>query len=362
LAVFAFLALFAAACGSDAAEQSTSADTTTDTSADTTTDTSADASADTSAAAAQAEDRATVVVTTNILGDVVEQMAGDYVDVVTIMPVGADPHDFQASAQQVAQISDAAVLIVNGENFEEGLLDVIESAEGDGTPVFEAISTVSTIEFGEAGHDDHDDEDHDDHGDEDHDDHGDEDHDDHAHAHDGDDPHFFTDPARMADAAEGIADFLITNLEGVDTDALEASADAYIAELMELDAEVAGLMADLTDDQRVLVTNHEVFGYFADRYDFEVVGTVIPSGSTTDGTSARALAELADVVRDEGVPAIFADTSSSNELAQTLADEVGDIDVVELFSESLGDADSDGATYVDMVRSNAEKIAAALGG
>ncbi len=206
---------------------------------------------------------------------------------------------------------------------------------------------MSTIEFGEAGHDDHGDE---------------EDHDDHAHAHDGDDPHFFTDPARMADAAEGIADFLITNLEGVDTDALEASADAYIAELMELDAEVAGLMADLTDDQRVLVTNHEVFGYFADRYDFEVVGTVIPSGSTTDGTSARALAELADVVRDEGVPAIFADTSSSNELAQTLADEVGDIDVVELFSESLGDADSDGATYVDMVRSNAEKIAAALGG
>ncbi len=340
VAVFAFVALFAAACGSDAADQA--------------------ATADASASGSQSDERATIVVTTNILGDVVEQMAGDFADVVTVMPVGADPHDFQASAQQVAQIGDAAVLIVNGGDFEEGLLDVIEAAESDGTPVFEAINTVSTIEFGEAGH-------HDDHGDEDHDDehaddedHDDEDHDEHAH--DGADPHFFTDPARMAVAAEGIADFLITNLDGVDTDALRASADAYIAELTDLDAEVASMLADLTDDQRVLVTNHEVFGYFADRYDFEVVGTVIPGGSTTDGASAQALAELSDVVRDEGVPAIFADTSSSNELAQTLADEVGDIEVVELFSESLGDSDSDGATYVDMVRSNAEKIAAALGG
>ena len=166
----------------------------------------------------------------------------------------------------------------------------------------------------------------------------------------------------MAVAAQGIADYLVANLDGVDADAMAASASAYIDELEALDAEVAETLAGLSDEQRVLVTNHEVFGYFADRYDFEVVGTVIPGGSTTDGASAQALAELADIVRDEGVPAIFADTSSSNELAQTLADEVGDIKVIELYSESLGDADSDGATYVDMVRSNAAQIAAALGG
>ena len=372
LALLAFFALIAAACGSDAAEPA------------------ADAGEATSAAQASespAGEAPTVAVTTNILGDVVEQMVGEFVEVVTIMPVGADPHDFQASAQQVAQIGDAAVLIVNGADFEEGLTDVIESAEADGTPVYEAMSTVSTIEFGEGGHDHdkHGDEDHDDdeHGDEDHDDdeHDDEDHDDEhdedhdedhddeqgdedhdGHDHEGADPHFFTDPARMAVAAQGIADYLVANLDGVDADAMAASASAYIDELEALDAEVAETLAGLSDEQRVLVTNHEVFGYFADRYDFEVVGTVIPGGSTTDGASAQALAELADIVRDEGVPAIFADTSSSNELAQTLADEVGDIKVIELYSESLGDADSDGATYVDMVRSNAAQIAAALGG
>ena len=352
---------------------------------------------------ASGADLPTVAVTTNILGDVVENLAGDQVNVVTIMPVGADPHDFQASAQQVVQMTDADVLVVNGADFEEGMLDVIESAEADGVPIFEAISAVSTIEFGEDAHghedeehgdEDHDDEEHGDeehedeeHGDEDHDDeehgdeehedeehrdedhddeehedeeHGDEDHDEHAHV--GADPHFFVDPSRMAVAADGIADFLAANVPGIDVEAMQANAADYVAELEALDGEVEEMLSAIPDDQRIMVTNHEVFGYFADRYDFEVVGTVIPSGSTNDGVSAEAIVELAEVIEHEGVQAIFADTSSSDELAVTLADEVGAVQVVELFSESLGADDTDGSTYVDMVRSNAAAIAAALAG
>lgn len=333
IALVASLTLLAAACGSDDGD-------------------------DAGVAGSGKTDRPTVVVTTNILGDVVEQMVGDHADVVTVMPVGADPHDFQASARQVAQIGDAAVLISNGAAFEEGLVDVIEAAEADGTVVHEAITAVSTIEFGKGGHGHDDDEDLDD------EDHDDDDHDDDGHDddHDGDDPHFFTDPARMAVAAAGILDFLVANLDGVDADAVRASGDAYITELEALDAEVEETLSSLSKEQRVLVTNHEVFGYFAERYGFEVVGTVVPSDSTADGASAQALAELAEIVEDEGVPAIFTDTSSSDELAQTLADEVGDIEVVELFTESLGEADSDGATYLDMVRANAARIADALAG
>ena len=92
-------------------------------------------------------DLPTVAVTTNILADVVTQLAGGTVEVVTVMPVGADPHDFQASAQQAAAMRTADVLIVNGGSFEEGLLDVIEGAESDGVNVYEAMSVVSTIEF-----------------------------------------------------------------------------------------------------------------------------------------------------------------------------------------------------------------------
>ncbi|MGF1599169.1 MAG: metal ABC transporter solute-binding protein, Zn/Mn family [Acidimicrobiales bacterium] len=328
-----------------------------------------------SADVAADDDRPSVVVTTSILGDVVRNLVGDQIEVVTIMPVGADPHDFQASAQQVAQIGEAEVLIVNGAGFEEGLLDVIESAEADGVPTFEAVSAIETVDFDEddADHADEDggaraDEDDADHADEDDADHADEDDADHAdedghgNDHEGVDPHFFTDPARMATAADAIVDFLVANVVGVDASALEATAADYIDELEALDGEVTDVLAAVPAERRVLVTNHEVFGYFADRYDFEVVGTVVPSGTTADGASAQALAELAELIESEGVPAIFADTSSSDDLANTLAAELGDVAVVELFSESLGSDDSGGGTYLDMVRTNAQRIAEALAG
>ncbi len=319
--------------------------------------------------------RPTVVVTTNILGDVVENLVGDEANVVTIMPVGADPHDFQPSAAQVALIVDADVLIVNGGGFEEGLLDVITSVEDD-TAVFEALDAVAALEFDEDGpsHDEHgDEEEHEDeHGDDDeHDgeDHGDEEEheDEHEdeHGHGGEDPHFFTDPVRMALAADAMIEFLVESLgtvDGVDTAKLRANGQAYIDQLDALDAEVKETLAAIPAADRVLVTNHEVFSYFADRYEFEVVGTVIPTGATTDGVSAEALAELAEVIEHEGVSAIFADTSSSDELAQTLAAEVGDVQVVELFSESLGEPGAAGANYIDMVRINSQRIAAALAG
>lgn len=131
--------------------------------------------------------------------------------------------------------------------------------------------------------------------------------------------------------------------------------------LAALDADVVEIVAGLSDEQRILVTNHQVFGYFADRYDFEVVGAVIPSGTTLDTTSGGELDAFADLIEAEGVQAIFSDTSASDELIQTLAAEVGDVDVISLYTESLGESGSDGGTYLDMVRTNAERIAEGLG-
>ena len=355
--VLAGLMLIAAACGSDSAAP------TTDSESNAAPATGAPSTDDSQSVG----EIATVVVTTNILGDVVGELLDGQAEVITIMPVGADPHEFQASAQEINRMLNADVLIVNGVNFEEGLIDVIESAEEEGVPIYEVISAVETLESGEgdgdhAGHgdedhDDHGDEDHDDHGDEDHDDHGDEDHDDHE----GVDPHFFADPVRMSSAVEGIVDFLSEQVGSLDADALDASADEYLAQLAAVDAEVTSLIDTVDEDKRVLVTSHEVFAYFADGYGFEVVGVIIPGGSTTDAVSAGELAALAATIEAEGIPAIFSDTSSSDELSNALASEVGDIAVVELYTESLGAPDSDGATYIAMVRTNAERIAAALG-
>jgi zinc/manganese transport system substrate-binding protein len=270
--------------------------------------------------------RPSIVVTTNILGDVVSSLLGDAAEVTVVMPPGASPHDFQASARDGQAMREADLLVVNGAGFEEGLLDVIESAEADGAAVHEAISAVDVLELAEGGAD----------------------------------PHFFTDPARMAVAARGIVDAAVDAVPELDTAAVRDGADAYIAELESLDAEVEAILAVVPEANRVLVTNHEVFGYLADRYGFEVVGTVIPGGSTGTGASAADLAELVQVVEEAGVPAIFADTSSPARLAEALAAEVGDVEVAVLFSESLGEPGSGGETYPAMVRTNAERIAGAL--
>lgn len=322
---------------------------------------------------AAAIERPVVVATTTILGDVLSNLAARQFDVVTIMPPGTDPHLFQPSAQDIAAIESASAVIANGALFEEGLLDALNAAEDDGALVFEAITAVDQLEASgsthdhEDGHDDDhhvDDEDHDEHADDAHgdeDEHGDDgEHD--AHGNEGAlDPHFFTDPARMAVAVNGIADFLIANVDTLNAEKLTAAAEEYIEVLTALDREVETTLASIPESGRVLITNHQVFSYFADRYDFEVIGTVIPVGSTDDGVSGRRLVELSELLESEGVSVVFADISSSDELAQTLANEVGDVAVVKLYTESLGEPGSSGATYVEMIRNNALEIASGLG-
>ena len=121
-------------------------------------------------------------------------------------------------------------------------------------------------------------------------------------------------------------------------------------------------LSSIPESSRVLVTNHEVFAYFAESYGFEILGTIIPSSSTLSSASAKDLADLTEKMKAEGVLAVFVDASSSDSLADALAGEVDGVEVVTLFSESLGPEDSAGSTYIDMVRTNSELIANALTG
>ena len=286
----------------------------------------------------------TIVVTTNVLGDVVSAVLGDLASVEVIMPVGADPHDFEASVRQAAAMEDADLLVVNGASFEEGMAGVIENVEASGTPVFAFADVVALLD----SDDDHADDDH-----ADDDDHGDDDH--------GDvDPHLWTDPARMAIGVEGLAAAL-TELDEIDAAALAEQADAYVSELTALDAEIEDMLAAIPDAQRVLITNHDSFAYFADRYDFDIVGTVIPSMTTAADASIRQLEELAALIVERDIPAVFAETTQSTELAESLTAEVGrEVAVVQIYTGSVGEPGSGAETYIGMMRTNAELISSAL--
>jgi zinc/manganese transport system substrate-binding protein len=273
--------------------------------------------------AAGGTNSAEVVVTTSVLGDVVTNLVGDDAGVEVLMPPGADPHEFAPSARQAADLREADLVVANGGGFEAGLDDTLEAAEDDGATVVRALDSVERID---------------------------------------DDPHFFTDPASMAVAAETVATTLSEEVPALDTPAFRERARTYVAELEGLDAEIEAILAPIPPERRKLVTNHDVFAYFADRYGFTVVGSVIPAVTTEAEPGAGELDELAATIEAEGVPAIFADTSAPERLADALAGEVGDVEVVELYSESLGEPGSDGDTYLTMMTTNAERIAAALSG
>ncbi len=281
---------------------------------------------------ASAGQRLSVVATTTILADMAGEVAGDSAEVSALIPAGSDPHNYEASAQQLVQLQEADLVVSNGADFEEQLAQALTEAARTGVPVFRATDHVDTLtaddnEPAGAG---------------------------------GVDPHFWQDPARAADVVRALGTE-IAALADEPAD-VQQRASAYARQLEDLDREIEDLLAGIPDDERTLVTNHAAFAYFADRYDFTIVGTVIPSVSTGAEPSARDLEELADTIRRAGVRAVFTENTAPTQLAETLAQEVGiQVDVVELYSDALDETDPDAATYVDMLRTNARRIGAALG-
>ncbi|MBP7227826.1 MAG: zinc ABC transporter substrate-binding protein [Longilinea sp.] len=180
----------------------------------------------------------------------------------------------------------------------------------------------------------------------------------HHHHHEGD-PHFWLDPLSAVHYVENIRDGLIqADPEGKDV--YTKNAAAYIARLQELDGWIQEQVKTIPPENRLIVTNHESFGYFADRYDFTIVGTIIPSVSTGSAPSAQQLARLVDRVRSTGAKAIFLETGSNPQLAQQIAQETGLHVVSELYTHSITPPGGNAPTYIDMMKYNVQAIVQAL--
>ncbi|MBF4629611.1 zinc ABC transporter substrate-binding protein [Clavibacter michiganensis subsp. phaseoli] len=279
---------------------------------------------------AASDDRPTVYVSTNILGDVVEELVGAEAEVVTLMKPNADPHSFEISAQQAAGLRSADLVVSNGLGLEEGLQQHLNSAADADVPTFVAGDAIEVLDYAEGD------------------------------AEGMPDSHFWTDPARMVDVVDALEPAL-AGIDGMDPAGLAARTAAYRAELEALDAEMTAAFAAIPAERRALVTNHHVFGYLADRFGFEVVGAVIPGGTTLAAPSASDLADLVSAVEETGVPTIFAESSSPDRLVQALASEADiRVEVVELFTESLTGPEDGAPDYLSMMRVNTQRIATGL--
>ena len=351
-----------------------------------------------------------VVTTTNIVADWVENIGGDNVDVFSLLPAGTDPHTFQPGAQDVARVADADLVLSVGLGLEASWLhDLLENAARDESAIVELGEIVDPIEFAEGhasevemleelSHIVHEVED------------GEidaetgleeikelleaaeeeelpamllaivskvedgqmyagdaiqeiehlasEGEDEHAgHGHGLEDPHFWFDPLRVKLAINDIAARL-SMLDPDRGDTYSANASAYNARLDELHAWSEQQTATVPEDRRLLVTSHDSFGYFANLYGFEVVGVVL-SGTTDVEPSAGDLADLVEEVKEYGVAAVFGETTVSERMASTVASESG-ADLVRLYSGSLGLEGSGAETYIEMIRTNVGRIVEAL--
>jgi zinc/manganese transport system substrate-binding protein len=259
---------------------------------------------------------APLVATTTIWADVTSHVAcGEHVD--SIVPAGADPHQFEPSLRDRERMTKAGLVVANGAGLEQSLGDLVDTAADDGVPVLEIADHVDVV--------------------------------------DGD-PHIWQDPRHVLAAVDAIEPAIVAT--GRDATAIAKCADDYRAELTALDHDIAARLAPIPADRRVLVTNHDAFEYFASRYGFEIVGAVIPSSSTLGEGSAGQLADLAHAIEAHRVPAIFAERFGSANEAQALARRLH-VDVVELDSDAL-ESDGPASTYTGMMSANATAIAAAL--
>ena len=274
------------------------------------------------AAPISTSDAPVILTSTSWLADVTRSIAGDRLQVVSLLPDGSDPHSYQPTPQDAARISESKLIIVNGAGYEQFLKSLLENAGGE-TTVVEASTGVSPRE--EAG---------------------------------SIDPHMWLDPNNMIVYAENIREAL-TRLDPGGEAAYKSSADSYIAQLKTLDSWIREQVKQIPAEKRLLITNHESLGYFAERYGFSVAGTVIESFSSDASPSAQQLAALIDQVRSSGAPAIFLDAADSDTFAKQIANETGVKVVTDLHLESLTDGPP-AATYLDLMKYNVTQIVEAL--
>jgi ABC-type Zn uptake system ZnuABC Zn-binding protein ZnuA len=267
-----------------------------------------------------------VVATTTQVADLAANVGGDRVQVTSLLKPGIDAHDYEPSPADIDAIARADLVVQNGVGLEEWLGDTIESSGFDG-PVVDASQGVRLRQVdGEA------------------------------------DPHIWQDPRNAQRMAANIERGL-AGAEPADAAAFEANLAAYTKKLQALDAEVERQIDSLANKK--VVTNHDAFGYYLDRYGLELVGSVIPSFDSSAELSGRDIRDLVARIKATGVKAIFSETSLPPRAAETIGREAGVKVVVgtdALYGDALGPAGSDGDTYVKMIRHNTATIVENLSG
>lgn len=293
-------------------------------------------------APAAAQPKLTVVATTSQIQDFVRNVGGDRVNVLGILPPATDAHDYEPTAEEARKFGRADIVFANGLGLEPWLEEMATNVR-PGVPVIvlaeaPGVAVRTSDGYHGEGHE--------------------------GEGHEGEeagesDPHIWYDPTNVQAMVGAIRDTL-SELDPAGAAAYAAAASSYNDQLTQLDKDIASQVAQIPVEQRKLVTNHDAFGYYIDRYNFTFIGSVIPSLSTEAEPSASEVRELIEKIKAEHVKAIFTEEAFNPRLERQIAQEAGVKVVSGLYGDSLGPADSEGDTYIKAMRHNTQLIVDAL--
>ena len=278
---------------------------------------------------ASASSNVKVVATTTIVGDVVHNVAGDAIDLTVLLPIGADPHSFQPTPQDVAKVSEADVVFMNGAGLEEFMQTLIQNTNQKARLV--SVSDGITLRDAPPGEN---------------------------LEHPGGDPHTWMDPTNVAVWVKNIQKTL-SELDPANASTYQANGEKYQQSLTELDQWIRQQVDQIPEANRVLVTDHLSFGYYAARYGFKQVGAIIPGFSTLAEPSAQELASLEDSIRSLGVKAIFVGKTINPSLAERIAGDTH-TKLVTIYDGSLSEPGGSAATYLDYMHFDTQAFLEAL--
>jgi len=277
--------------------------------------------------------RLKVVATTTQVADFARNVGGDRVEVTQILKPNVDPHDYEPSPADIQAIAEADVVVESGVHLEKWLDQTIESAGFHGTLV-DSSKGVAVRQGDGTGEEA------------------------------AGDPHIWHNPKNAEIMSRNIA-AAFSAKDAKDKEAFAANLTAYDDRLDRLDTWIAQQIGTVPADRRKLVTNHDAFGYYVDRYHLTFVGSIIPSFDTSAELSGKQLGTLVAKIRSTGVKAIFSESSLPPKTAEAIGKQAGvrvEAGENSLYGDTLGPAGSAGATYLDMERHNTTTIVDALKG
>lgn len=285
--------------------------------------------------------RIEVSATTTQVGDLVRQVGGDEVTVNQVLKPNSEAHDYEPRPADVADVAGAKVMFSSGLGLDEWAEKLVEESGSKARVVDLGNDLPVTHAVGEDGHS-----------------HG---GDGHSAEKAGVDPHWWHDAENLEAAATRIERALIA-ADPAARKQIEANADAYRRTVRRVDAEIRACLDKVPKEERVIVTDHDAFVYFTERYGVRSVGAVFPSTSTQGQASAGEVAGLEKTIRKEKVKAIFPESSLNPALAERIASDTGASSQYTLYGDTLGPRGAAEGTVLGAGAANAEAVAAGTSG